>query len=127
MNLFVYYAESITGPYVPHAANPVKTDIRSSRPAGNFIETNGRIYRPAQDCSETYGGKIQINEIVKLSETEFEEKTVKTILSPDKKFNKGFHTISSCGELTVFDTKSYIFSLSNFKRKLKRKIVKSGK
>ena len=33
-NLFVWYAPDLRGPWKPHIGNPVKTDVRSSRPAG---------------------------------------------------------------------------------------------
>jgi len=118
MNLFIYHADDITGPYTSHTGNPVKTDIRSSRSAGNIFEVNGKIYRPSQDCSETYGGKIRLNEITVLSETEFREKQAAIITSPDRQFRKGIHTLSSVNGITVFDTKRYFFSFSNFKRKL---------
>ena len=32
-NLFVWYAPDLLGPWKPNAANPVKTDVRSTRPA----------------------------------------------------------------------------------------------
>ncbi len=46
--LHIFYADHVTGPYTPHAKNPVKDHINGSRPAGNFIEVEGNLYRPAQ-------------------------------------------------------------------------------
>ena len=36
--LHLYYAESPLGPWREHAGNPVKSDVRSSRPAGRLIK-----------------------------------------------------------------------------------------
>ncbi len=71
--LHLWYAPSITGPWSPHPANPVKTDIRSARPAGTPFVVDGTLYRPAQDCSQTYGGRVIINRVVTLSPLAFRE------------------------------------------------------
>src|SRR5213596_456309 len=55
------------GPWRPHPGNPVKVDVRSSRPAGGPFLFGGNLYRPAQDCSRTYGGGITINRVTHLS------------------------------------------------------------
>jgi len=60
-NLLVWHAPDLSGPWTPHAANPVKTDVRSARPAGTPFEHEGRLYRPSQDCSRTYGGRILVD------------------------------------------------------------------
>ena len=51
--LFLWRAPDLTGPWEPHPGNPVKVDVRSSRPAGTPFEFEGQLYRPAQDCSES--------------------------------------------------------------------------
>ncbi|HEY6503106.1 MAG TPA: hypothetical protein VIZ28_03945, partial [Chitinophagaceae bacterium] len=35
--LYIYYADSLTGPYSAHKNNPVKSGLNGTRPAGNFI------------------------------------------------------------------------------------------
>jgi hypothetical protein len=52
------HADTITGPWIPHARWPVKIDIRGARPAGMMFNLDGRLFRPAQDCAETYGAGI---------------------------------------------------------------------
>ena len=69
--LYIFYADSIWGPYTPHAQNPVKDDTNSSRPAGNFIEVEGNLYRPAQGSGKYYGSSIAINKVKELSEKTF--------------------------------------------------------
>ena len=70
-SLFLFYSDNLRGPYKPHLLNPVKSDIRCSRPAGSFFSMEGKLHRPAQDCSHSYGGAISIMRIEKLSINEF--------------------------------------------------------
>ena len=62
-----------------------KNDKSKNRNGGRIIVDNGKIYRFVQNCENYYGEKVEMYEIVKLNEAEFEEKFVKTILSPSKK------------------------------------------
>ncbi|GKQ49668.1 hypothetical protein [Bradyrhizobium sp. Ce-3] len=58
--LNVYGAESLTGPWVPHAANPILIDASLSRPAGAFMEHRGQILRPVQNCLRGYGDAVTL-------------------------------------------------------------------
>lgn len=121
--LFIYYSEEITTRFKPHALNPVKTDIRNSRSAGPILNINGRLLRPAQDSSVTYGYNIVINEITELTPTTFREFEYKRIC-PDRSwdYNKGVHTISPRGPgQTMIDAKSFRFNFANFRAQLRRK------
>jgi hypothetical protein len=123
--LHLFYADTFDGNYTAHPANPVKTDIRNSRPAGKPFINSGALYRVAQDSSDTYGGKIAINKISKLNEFAFEEETVGYIGSfKNSGFDKGVHTICEAGEYTILDAKRFIFVGSAFRFQLIRKIKK---
>jgi hypothetical protein len=75
--------------------------------------------------TRTYGDKIHINKIEKLSPTEFSEKTIETIMPiENSNFYKGIHTINSDGKYTVIDGKRFIFISENFIFQLKRKLYK---
>ena len=90
---------------------------------GTLIVNNGKLLRPAQDSSRTYGGAIVINEITELTETTFAEREYKRI-DPDGKwkYNSGLHTLSPMGtDRTLIDAKSFRFNFANFKSQLKRK------
>lgn len=102
--LYIYYAESLDGPWKKHANNPVKYDTRGSRPGGAVINVGGQLYRPAQNCKDYYGQSLIINRITKLSETEFSEEEYFELL-PEKhgKFNNGLHTINSTKGFVVID------------------------
>jgi len=110
--LYAWYADDITGPWLPHKANPIKSDVRSSRPAGTPFLGNGQLYRPAQDCSLTYGGRIVINRIVTLTTTEFCEEQV-NVVEPVKNspYRDGLHTVCQLGSCTIVDSKKEEFAL----------------
>ena len=123
--LHVYYSENISGPYSAHHNNPVKEDIKSCRSAGTPFYSDGSLYRPAQDCSQTYGKKITINKINKLTPDEFEETVEKTIEPiSGSEFNLGIHTLSAAGDYTLIDAKRTAFVWDNFTFQLSRKINK---
>ncbi len=124
-HLYIYYADELDGEYKPHPANPVKIDIRSARPAGLPFIHEGQLYRPAQDCSESYGKRVAINRIVKLTETEFDEEFVKYI-GPLKnsRYTKGFHTVFGLGRFTLIDAKRSKFNFSHFGRQARHKFRK---
>ncbi len=99
--LNIAYADSLHGEFYDHPKNPVKSDITSSRPAGNIFAIDDKIYRPAQNCSETYGGSIVINEIKILDTNDFVENKVLEIKPKSSySFNQGIHTISSSNSKT---------------------------
>ncbi len=105
-DLYVYHAPDLLGPWAPHAANPVKTDVRSARPGGTPFHHEGALYRPAQDCSRTYGGGVTITRIVRLTPEEFEEEPVAAVAPPEHgAFRAGLHTLSALGEMTLIDAK----------------------
>ncbi|MBI5056253.1 MAG: hypothetical protein HZB61_06550 [Nitrospirae bacterium] len=114
-NLCIWYAEALTGPWRPHAANPVKVDIRSARPAGTPFVIEGNLYRPSQDNSEYYGKRIIINRVLELTPYEYKEEQIK-VLEPFRSgpYPDGLHTISSVGNKTVIDGKKHAFVGTNF-------------
>lgn len=105
-NLHIFYANDLTGPWHPHALNPVKTDARSARPAGTPFTVHGRLHRPAQDGSTRYGGALVINEVTALTPTTFHETVISQIApDPHGPFPKGLHTLAAVGTRTVIDGK----------------------
>lgn len=122
-SLYIYYSEQLTGPFQPHAVNPVKTDIRSARPAGKPFLINNTLYRPGQNCSNTYGGTIVINQVLTLTPEEFlEERALEIVPAKKWKFNQGLHTISGTGRYTAIDAKQMKFIPIASWNKLKRKL-----
>lgn len=125
--LYAWYAQNPLENFLPHANNPVKTDIRSARCAGTIFKMKGKFIRPAQDCSTTYGSRICLNRIEKLTPSEFLETTI-GFLEPSQNtpYNKGLHTLSFTPKHTFIDGKQYKFVWSNFFFQLRRKIGIKG-
>jgi hypothetical protein len=101
--LYLYYSETPFGPWKPHQRNPVKSDVRNSRPAGRPFYWNGDLYRPAQDSSRHYGYGMRINKVTRLTPGEFQEEEVSRVLPQWRKDLRGTHTLNICEDLTVID------------------------
>jgi len=102
--LFIFYSEDLFGDrWKPHSQNPVVSDVKTARPAGEIFTYNGNLYRPSQNCTRRYGYGMQINQIIKLTENEYEEISVNDIEPDwDEKF-VGVHTFNQVGNLTLID------------------------
>ena len=103
VELHLFYADSPLGPWTPHRANPVKSDVRSARPAGRIFENDGQFYRPAQDCSRRYGYAVSINRILQLNPDTYREVEVDKIVPTRDPTVVGVHTFNVAGDLTVID------------------------
>jgi hypothetical protein len=92
--LHLYYANSPLGPWTAHIENPIKSDARNSRPAGNLFYQNEMLYRPAQDCTTGYGKATVLNRIDRLDTEGFSETPVARINSGWRKGCLCTHTLS---------------------------------
>ena len=127
-HLFISYATELEGEYKPHGSNPVKIDVRSARPAGTPFIHNDILFRPAQDCSVTYGGRVVINRVTKLTVRDFAEEVSSTVEPlPGTAYGKGLHTLSGVGDVTLVDGKRYVFNLRFFMNQLKQKLAKTDR
>jgi len=108
--LHLFHAQSPTGPWTAHPGNPVKIDVRSARPAGQPFIVDGVLYRPAQDCSTSYGARVVINRIVTLTPAAFHEEAA-AVLNPDPRgpYPDGLHTVARLGDRTLIDGKRTVF------------------
>lgn len=80
--LHLFYSDSLEGKWTPHPRNPIVSDVRCARPAGALFYEDGKLIRPAQDCSLRYGYALTFSEVDVLSETNYREKPYKRI-EPD--------------------------------------------
>lgn len=122
--LYVWYARELFGPWVAHAMNPVKCDVRSSRPGGTPFWFEGSLYRPAQDSSESYGGALTINRVLRLTVDEFVEEPVVHINPIAGPYSEGLHTLAGDGAVTVLDGKRMAFLPRSAVRRLRYKLGK---
>lgn len=118
--LHIWHSETLDGTFVPHTLTPVKSNAGNARPAGPFFTCDGKLYRPAQDSSRTYGGRIIINEIKLLTEDDFLEETVNVLMPPAG--YSGIHNVSFAGKHMFFDSKKYRFSPAAFRHQIMRRL-----
>ena len=105
--LHVAWADALTGPWTPHAANPVRSGFQASRPGGTAFGIDGVLHLPVQDCAETYGAAINLLRIDTLTPEAFEAVVVGRFEAGDllSGYADGFHTLSGHGDVTFIDVK----------------------
>jgi hypothetical protein len=101
--LSIFHSDAITGPWVPHAANPVKSDSRSSRCGGRIIKYGDRLFRPAQDCDRHYGNGLVWFEITELTPTRFCEREVLSWNAHGDLGAIGLHSFDELGGIQAID------------------------
>jgi len=101
--LHLFHADKLSGEWHPHAKNPVKSDARSSRPAGALFMRDGALYRPAQVCVPRYGAGLAIQRVLKLTQQHYAERQVERLLADQSAGLFGLHTMNRAGDLTVVD------------------------
>lgn len=112
--LYIWFSDKINGKWKAHPMNPVKRDITSARPAGPPFIFKNTIYRPAQDCADSYGNRIVVNRVSVLSETNFLEEFAGVVKGPGKSpYPDGMHTFSVIDDVIVVDAKRKVFALFN--------------
>jgi hypothetical protein len=120
-NLNLCYAESMAGPWKAHPGNPVKRGLTNSRCAGTLFTVKGELFRPAQDCTNTYGGAIRILRVTECTPEHFAEEEVNLILPHQGLNPHGFHTLSAWGNRCLVDGKRLLFSPRRVLAKLRRR------
>lgn len=101
--LHLYWSATPLGPWTAHPGNPVVSDVRCARPAGPLFARNGRVYRPSQDCSLTYGHSVVINRVEVLSDDAYREEAVGRIMPGWRKGVVRVHTLGGSKRLRVID------------------------
>ena len=114
--LHAMYGPTALGPWTAHPLNPIVLDVSCARPAGPFFEVDGVLYRPAQDCSKTYGGAIAIARIDELSPRAFRETIVRRIAPSASPYLDGIHTVSFLTDTIAVDGKRTVRSFTNVPR-----------
>jgi hypothetical protein len=102
--LHLFSADELLGDWTPHRRNPVKSDVRSSRPAGRLFRHGNRLYRPGQIGAPLYGSGIAINRVTRLTQDEYLEEEDRRITPAASESVLGIHTINRAGDLSVTDT-----------------------
>lgn len=102
--LSLFYADSpLTTDWTPHPSNPIVSDVRKARMAGEIFEHEGKIIRPAQDCGGLYGKAFSFYEIEELSPETYRERLIKKVDADWDKQITRTHTFNRQKGLKVID------------------------
>ncbi len=101
--LGIFFADNLLGPWMPHPANPVVSDVQRARPAGKLFVEDGRLIRPSQDCGKAYGYALNFSEVLTLTETEYREQFIARIPPDWLEGNTGTHTYNRSAKFEVID------------------------
>ncbi|MFC5568919.1 hypothetical protein ACFPN1_02430 [Lysobacter yangpyeongensis] len=101
--LFLFVADRLEGPYLPHPASPIVCDVRRARMAGRLFRRGGRLVRPGQDCAPGYGNAVVFNEVMELSPTAYRERALSRLAPRLARMVDGCHTYNADGGIEVLD------------------------
>jgi hypothetical protein len=122
-NLCLLYAKRLEGPWLPHPHNPVKMDVRSSRPGGTPFVVDGALFRPAQDCSRSYGCALVINKVLICNPEQYREEPIARLRpDPAGRYPDGCHTLSITSDGILFDGKRIVFNQAIVRQRLQRQL-----
>ena len=100
--LFLYYSERLQGKWHFHPANPISTDVRNNRGAGRILLAGGRFIRPSQSCTPVYGYSFTLNEVTRLSTSEYSERPLREF-QPEMLAVQAMHTYNWIPGIEVID------------------------
>jgi hypothetical protein len=126
LRLHLFHAATLDGDWTPHPMNPVKQDFTSARPAGPLFFAGGKLIRPAQDSSTTYGGAVMLNEVRRLDEHGYEEQPLRRLQPVAGPYQWGLHTICPAGDVTLIDGKAWRFDPLEFAARAGRKAARTA-
>ncbi|MCH9765929.1 MAG: hypothetical protein K0U34_08060, partial [Alphaproteobacteria bacterium] len=101
--LSVFHAKDLLGPWVAFDPFPVKSDVRSSRPAGSLIVLDRQLWRPTQNCSDGYGASLTWCRIDHLTPGQFSEKSLGSLQFTDRSGIWGPHTWTATEDVETID------------------------
>jgi hypothetical protein len=101
-DLHIFFADSLDGAWIPHPMNPVVADVAGARPGGRLFLDEGRLIRPAQDCSSGYGSGLVLKHVTSLTRRDYQEEVL-TTLSPGIAGSIGTHHLDHDRHFEVMD------------------------
>ncbi len=99
--LEIYHAANLESPWTPLPNNPVLASPTGTRPGGSMFWRSGELWRPAQDSSVIYGGKLALCRVDELSSDKFRQTTT-SFLAPAPSL-AGVHTLNYAAGLETVD------------------------
>jgi len=121
--LRIWHAPKLTGPWSIHRLDPVKMDARSARPAGTPFLLGDVLYRPGQDSSRRYGGRVVLNRVETLTVDRYLERAVAAVEPwAGSPYPDGLHTLSAAGSSTLIDGNAIHFVPAAMRAELGRRL-----
>ncbi len=102
-SLLLFSSPTLEGEWRYHPANPLSGDLKDVRNAGAIFRAGGRLYRPSQSARDAYGSSFTLHEIVRLTETDYEERPVSTTKAAGLPNIIGTHTYGRTAAWEVID------------------------
>ena len=101
--LYLFFSENLTGEWQYHPANPISYDVRNARCAGLVCKSEDKLIRPSQRGVTRYGYSFSLNEVVRLTPRDYEERPILTV-EPHLLGNlMAAHTYNRDGWIEVID------------------------
>lgn len=100
----LFVADRLTGPWRLHPSSPVCTDARNARGAGGIIRDGNELLRPSQNCTRTYGRKLNFSRICALTTADYREETFETVAAWTAE-QIGVHSYAVCEGWEALDGK----------------------
>jgi hypothetical protein len=131
--LYAAHAPALTGPWTPYRGGALVDDLSGARPGGTpFRGPDGAWWLPVQDCSGSYGGALRFLRITSLTPDEVTveragDRLDGALLSTTHV--DGLHTLSACGDVTLFDAKRVVRSFGRYAvdvERFVRRLVRPG-
>jgi hypothetical protein len=100
---FLFYSDRLDGHWHYHPSNPVCSEAVRARGAGQLFFADAKLFRPSQDQSSGYGSGILLNEVLRLTRTEYEERPFRTMRPDWHPGLIGTHTVNRDSIYEVVD------------------------
>jgi len=102
--LFLFSSDSLLSQnWISHTQNPIKSDVRDARPAGNIISKNGALLRPSQNSTFHYGYGLNFFKITNIESDNYKEDVYRTIIPSWEKNIVSIHTYNQTNGLIIVD------------------------
>ena len=108
--LFLFFSDELTGPFQPHPANPILSDVRRARPAGRLFQYGSKLIRPSQDCASGYGSAVVFNEVLEMTPERYSEQTMSRLKPYWSDSLVACHTYSAAAGVEFLDARGYRLS-----------------
>lgn len=85
------------------AQQDIRFESNIARNAGDWFREGGKVFRPAQDCNNSYGGAMILQEVVKNEDGSYGFTDLRRIESSNKEYHTGCHTFNYYKGVGVID------------------------